>query len=287
MEERRIRVYKDEPHIQVYQDLDNVNSIFKKYRVDYNIYNSKEDLKQIRQRLIDVKNCRNWPSFAIKPKNISRLNAKSFMVELPFIDRARLDDYLFDNDINLLSLAKFISNLEKEIMHEEQFVFPDIANTGNILVSTDKNNITDFTIIDPDGIQFDNYNCEQIAVLLGAGLFGGEKANGLEKCFDTEGIANKQLDIRSMYALLFIIINNEDCLYPIFAEKSMDEYLGLLKTSNIPFGSNLYKKTIKSLSNDEQNELIGDSLFELADSGYELEVYDRDSRGNKYVLTKK
>lgn len=287
MEERRIRVYKDEPHIQVYQDLDNVNSIFKKYRVDYNIYNSKEDLKQIRQRLIDVKNCRNWPSFAIKPKNISRLNAKSFMVELPFIDRARLDDYLFDNDINLLSLAKFISNLEKEIMHEEQFVFPDIANTGNILVSTDKNNITDFTIIDPDGIQFDNYNCEQIAVLLGAGLFGGEKANGLEKCFDTEGIANKQLDIRSMYALLFIIINNEDYLYPIFAEKSMDEYLGLLKTSNIPFGSNLYKKTIKSLSNDEQNELIGDSLFELADSGYELEVYDRDSRGNKYVLTKK
>lgn len=286
MDEKQIKFYKSERHVQVYTDLDYADSIFKKYLIDYDIHRSREELKEIRKKLMAIKHCQHWPEFVIKPKSISRLNAQSFTAEFPFIEGIVLDEYLLKHDMSLLTCAQFISSLEKSIMDEKNFIFPDIANVGNIMILPQQDGKLHFRVIDPDGIQFDGYGYSQGAAAVGL-LWDGSMARGLEKCFDERGNANKQLDIRSMYSLFYIIMNGEDCFYPIFSEKAMDEYLGLLNSLNVPSGSSLYQSSLETLSDDEPNREISSSLFELIDAGYEFEIYNQNSLGNQYRLTRK
>jgi len=50
---------------------------------------------------------------------------------------------------------------------------------------------------------------------------------------------------------------------------------------NIPQGSSLYQKTLTTLSDEEPNIPIEDSLLELAELGYEF-----DKQDNRYCLKK-
>ena len=279
-------ILKSSSSVEVYQNLDDFDVVYKKYCIDYDTYRTREELKTHRQKLMSIKKCSNWPDFVIKPKEVLKLNQRSFVVSFPFIDGTRLDDYLLVHNIDLLTCAKFISNLERDIMSQKDFVFPDIANCGNILILSNDNEMKYF-IIDPDAIQFDGYKCTQAAALLSVYNFDGQLVHGLAKCFDDEYTANKQLDIRSIYSLFYLLLNGKDYFYPILDEKCMEDYIGLLTYYNIPKGSSLYKNSLSTLSDDEPSKLISDSLYELIDAGYDFEIYDKNYAGNQYRLTKK
>lgn len=286
MMEKQIKFYKDAQEVQVYQDMNRPTSIFKKYLVDYEIYKSKEDLKKMREKLIRIKECKNWPDYVIKPKKIYRLYEKSFMAEFPFIEGTQLDQYLLKQDIDFLTLAKFMKQLEEKIMNLQNFVFPDIANTGNIMILPDQQEL-DLCFIDPDGIQFGEYGCSERNVFLGTCFGYDDDIRGIKKCYNKDGFANKQLDIRSLYALFYMIMNGKDYFYPIFFEKSIEEYRDLLNSLNIPSSSDLYKRSLGTLSNSKPNEVIGDALFQLIDDGYDLEINSKNRCGNQYRLSKK
>ena len=177
-------------------------------------------------------------------------------------------------------------------MAAEKFVFPDIANGGNIIVQKKNGQIT-YRAIDSDDVAFDDYYCTGFSrKMSGELLADGKYALGVNKCFDDNTreylYPNKQLDIRSLYALLYLImcnnskrLGNKDSFYPFTRPKDEEEYQEFLDDLNIPQGSSLYQKTLTTLSDEEPNIPIEDSLLELAELGYEF-----DKQDNRYCLKK-
>lgn len=74
---------------------------------------------------------------------------------------------------------------------------------------------------------------------------------------------------------------NKDSFYPFISPKDMEEYTKFLDDLRIPRDSSLYKKTMITLSDEEPNIPIENSLLELADLGYQFEKQD-----NRYCLKK-
>ena len=288
MEKEQRKYFKNESQIQVYQDLENPDSIFKKYMVDYNTYFKTEDLKKVRQKLMAIKQSKNWPEFVIKPRKVYRLNKYSFLVEYPFIEGKTLYNYIKENDIDLLTCAKFIRSLEEKVMRAQDFVFPDIANNANIMIKPNQEGDLQFSVIDPDDIQFGEYTSSYASALV-CPIYGSFKESfGIEKCLDENNDYNKQLDIRGMYGLFYSMLNGEDYFYPIlFERKNLKEYIETLRILNIPIGSSLYERSMGTVSNEKPNELISDALFELIDDGYEFKTYGYDKQGYKHNLVKK
>lgn len=279
------KIFKQDEYVEVYQELNKPEVIYKKYLVDYNRYRDTEDLKEIRDKLMAMKRRKEWPEFLIKPQKVGRLNKYSLKVEYPFIEGYDLKQFTRKNNLDLKTCAKFIRNLEEKIYSEKDFVFPDIANPGNIIVNKKENsNEIDFKVIDVDGVQFDNYPSVNISALISPSFTDGL---GLNKCEEDEKY-NKQLDIRSIYAIFYYIMNGEDYFYPIILErKNLTEYEEILRMLNIPETSSLYEKTMLTLDETLPNKAIVDSLFELIDSGYEFETYCADSFGFHHRLIKK
>ena len=115
-----------------------------------------------------------------------------------------------------------------------------------------------------------------------------ENARGMKKCLTIDSKYNKQLDIRSMYAIFYRIMNSDDFFYPVLAERSkISEYENILDSMNIPIGGTLYNQTFDTLDDNKPNKLISDSLFELVDDGYELETYNENCYGYQHRLIKK
>lgn len=120
-------------------------------------------------------------------------------------------------------------------------------------------------------------------------LADGKYALGVNKCFDDNTreylYPNKQLDIRSIYALLYLIMDSKRNFYPYDSNEKMRKYMYYLDRLNIPQGSDLYKKFLITLSEDEPSQIIGDSLYELIDDGYSFK--ERKKAGCRtYTLQK-
>ena len=192
--------------------------------------------------------------------------AKSFKAYYPFISGFRLDEYLRSNNINLSTCANFISDLEEKIMQAEDFVFPDIATPSNtIIILPRKSNQCKsdqllFWVIDPDDIQFGQYGCQRTPTRLGVVLSGKIPPRGVKKCFNdvifdgySKEVANKQLDLRSMYSIFYDMMNGEQHFYPQKYERTMEEYHELLRSFNVPIGSPLYENSLATLSDDIPN----------------------------------
>ncbi len=262
------KIFKNEPYVTVYQRSDRPSSIFKKYIFDNERYETIDDLILTRERLIAISEHPNWPSFVSKPKKVYKLYNNSFKAEFPYIAGETLDDYIYNNNISFASWVKFISELEKKIMSVDEMVFSDVANANNIIMSKKDDNLN-FTIIDPDDIQFGEYESYSFASLLGMRpWYGKDLSPGVKKCTDGISRVNKQLDLRSMYALFYYLFNTEGDFYPSLIEKENEEYMGNLRYFNIPEGSILYKQTLATLSDDEPNLPISSALYELLDAGY-------------------
>ena len=114
-------------------------------------------------------------------------------------------------------------------------------------------------------------------------FFNGYAA-GLNKCIEA-WIPNKQLDIRSIYALLYLIMDSKRNFYPHDSNEKMQKYMYYLDRLNIPQGSDLYKKFLITLSEDEPSQIIGDSLYELIDDGYSFKERKKDG-SRTYTLHK-
>ena len=288
MTKQKSKVYKEEDYIVIYQKLLKPEFIYKKYRYDNDFFESFEELESMRERMIAIQNDDNWPKFTIKPTHISPLYEPSFyqrefIVEFPFIDGISLKDYLAINNLDFKTCIQFISSLEKRILNEKNKVFLDVANPNNIMLLPDEN---EYVLIDPDDIQFDKYPSNGCARLLGTRPIFSETNDfscGIKKCLIDDKNVNKQMDIRSMYALFYYILHRE-YFYPSIFEKDKNEYIEDLKKYNVPEGSLLYKNTMFTLSEDEENKPISDALYELLDMGYEFERANNDNNIHVYKL---
>lgn len=275
MTKQKSKVYKEENYIAIYQKLLKPEFIYKKYRYDNDFFESFEELEGMRERMIAMQNNDNWPNFVVKPTHISPLYEPSFyqrefIVEFPFIDGISLKDYLAVNNLDFKTCIQFISSLEKRILGEKDKVFLDVANPNNIILLPDEK---EYVLIDPDDIQFDKYPSNGCARLLGTRPIFSEKddfSRGIKKCLIDEKNVNKQMDIRSMYALFYYILRRE-YFYPSIFEKNQSEYIEDLKKYNVPEGSLLYRNTLATLSEDDENKPISEALYELLDMGYEFE----------------
>lgn len=290
MAKQKSKVFKEEDHIVVYQKLLKPESVYKKYKFDCDVFKTYKDLEFFREKMIAIKNDDSWPKFVLKPTYISPLYEREFerefIAEFPFIDGISLKDFLIKNNVDLKNSIEFISSLEKRIMSEKGKVFLDVANISNIMILPDEK---EYVLIDPDDIQFGCYPSDGAAYLLGTKpMFSvsDDYSCGIKKCFIDKEMLNKQIDIRSMYALFYYILS-KDAFYPIFLEKEKDEYIQNLKEYNVPEGSLLYRNTILTLSESDENECISNALYELLDAGYEFKVSNKGSNGYVYKLQKK
>ena len=73
--------------------------------------------------------------------------------------------------------------------------------------------------------------------------------------------------------------------YPYDSNEKMQKYMYCLDRLNIPQGSDLYKKYLITLSEDEPSQIIGDSLYELIDDGYSFKERKKDG-SRTYTLHK-
>ncbi len=289
----KVEVYKKSSGIILYKDLEQPTAIFKEYYVDGERHESTAELRIMRKKLISIKNCLYWPEFIIKPKIVSKINKQSFLAKFPFIDGQTLEQYLLENNMDLVTCANLISSIEKYIMKENRFVFPDIANSGNIMIMPSEDEKLHFHIIDPDDVLFENHELDRYANSLGLFLNNGDWGIGVKKCFNQidSGIANKQLDIRSMYALFYMMLNantknNMGLFYPYNCEESIEMCHYLLSQIQIPDGSLLYKNYIKTLEETEPNQPITSALNELIEENYYFEKYGQNQYGSQYRLAK-
>lgn len=285
------RVLKEEDYIVVYQKLLKLETIYKKHKLDGYFFETSEELKRLREKMLAIKEKDSWPEFVIKPIYISPLYdkgefKKEFIVEFPFIEGLSLKEYINNNKIDFKTCIKFISSLEKRIMAEKDIVFPDLANTSNIIILPGEK---DYMLIDPDDIQFGEYTSNGCAALLGTRPMFSDSDDfscGINKCLIDKQTVNKQLDLRSMYALFYYILH-KNYFYPVIVEKEKQDYIQSLKECNVPEGSLLYKNTFLTLSDDDENKPISEALYELLDAGYEFELLSNDAGGFKYTLQNK
>ncbi len=275
--------FKQGEYVTVYRDLDNPDVILKKFDVlSWKI----EEYKKQREKLIAMRRKRNWPNFVIKPIKVGKINVCSMVIKYPFIKGIELEKYLKDNDIDLLTCAKLLQKIEKNVMSMKDMVFLDLANTNNIMI-LNKDDDIDFFLIDADDIQFGGYTSDLISSLVAPCFEDYDNIMGMKKCLNGEYVT-KQLDIRSIYALFYAIMNAEQFFYPLLYEReSLNEYEKLLHLLRIPEDSTLYRKTMQTLMEDVPNESVGDSLFELIDDGYSFETYGKDNCGYKHRLVRK
>ena len=286
MSKQESKVFKEESHVVVYQKLLKPESIYKKYKFDGDFFETSREFKSIYRKMVAIKERAEWPCFVLKPTYVSPLYEKEFIIEYPFIDGINLGEYLKKNKIDFKTCVEFISGLEKKIMSFKDIVFPDIANPGNIMILP---NEKDYVVIDPDDIQFDDYPFYGCASLLGTKpMFStsNDFSCGIKKCLVDDRMANKQLDIRSMYALFYYVMCRQS-FYPSLFDKEILDYIKDLKEYNVPNGSLLDTRTMLTLDNSSENEPISDALYELLDSGYEFETTYDDNKGYVYKLENK
>lgn len=97
--------------------------------------------------------------------------------------------------------------------------------------------------------------------------------------FNSDGTLNKQLHIRSMYALFYYMMDSWNYFYPVFCERDkLSDYEEILVKSNTPENSSLYEKSMITLDEVKDNQRIGESLLELVEDGYELKPVIRGQR---------
>lgn len=279
------KVYRYNNNICVYKTDDNPEMIYKDYMYVSDSYQTIDELKTQRKKLLSMKKREEWPGFLVRPTIVEKFNKDKFTVGYPFINGIPLLRFLRLNNIDIKTCANFIKNMEKSVINEEKFVFPDIANPGNIIVLSNKNDNISFKVVDPDDVQFDGYISNKVSSLVSP-IFE-PLSSGMNKCV-SGNIYNKQLDLRSMYALLYFIFNGGDFFYPILRErKNLGQYEQVLKSFNIPENSSLYEKSMNTLDEKKINEPIGDSIFELIERGYEFEISDYSEYGYCHCLVKK
>lgn len=277
-------ILKNTDEVFVYLNPAYPGEICKKYNLVRTDRQSRKELSDRRKKSIDIKKDASWPDFVIKPTNIGRMNKECFTVRYPFIEGETITNYIKNNDISLEECAIFLKKLEERLASAENYVFTDIGNPNNIII---QNTSLDFTVIDPDNILFKDYKDAAISNIVAPSFEKEYAVYGLRKCRRYSKYT-KQLELRSMYALLYYMINGYDRFYPyMFERKEIYEYMEILKKLNIPESSELYRKSMQTLYGNKPNESIGNSLFELIKEGYELETYDEDYNGYKHVLIKK
>ena len=279
-------IYKKNKNVIVYRNIDEPNYIYKKYLAKSDYYPSSYDLELKRTKLLDTMNKKDWPKFIIRPIEVDEVHNEHLITKYPYIEGIELSKYLAIKDMSLIECAYLIKNLEDKVMKSSNYVVPDISNINNLMI-TKINNKIDFIVIDPDDVQFDNYVpfCVSSTVVP---CFQEEKTTrGMKKCLNGKQF-NKQLDIRSMYGILYAIFNGEDYFYPFLYERQhYIEYEKLLESLGIPEDSSLYRKTLNTLNNNIENETIGDSIYELIEDGYTFNTYDINEHGYQHKLIKK
>ena len=278
------KIFKNEGDVLVYLNPAYPGEICKKYNLEYTDKQSQKELHDRRIKSIDIKNDPNWPSFVIKPTNIGKMNKECFTVRYPFIEGDTITDYIKNNDVSLEECAILFKNLEEKLISAKDYVFTDIGNPNNIIIQDSNFN---FTVIDPDNILFKNYKDAAISNIVVPIFIDESEVYGLRKC-KRYNKYTKQLELRSLYALFYYIINGYDRFYPfLFERDSLIEYGKVLSDLNIPESSELYRKSMQTLHRNKPNESIGDSIYELLREGYEFETYDKDYNGYKHILVKK
>ena len=277
-------ILKNTDEVFVYLNPAYPGEICKKYNLVRTDRQSRKELSDRRIKSIDIKNDSSWPSFVIKPTNVGKMNKECFTVRYPFIEGETITDYIKNNDMSLEECAILLKKLEERLASAENYIFTDIGNPNNIII---QNSNLDFTVIDPDNILFNDYKDTAISNIVAPSFEEEYAVYGLRKCRRYSKYT-KQLELRSMYALLYYMINGDDRFYPcMFERKGINEYMEVLKKLNVPESSELYRKSMQTLYGNKPNESIGNSLFELIKEGYELETYDEDYNGYKHVLIKK
>lgn len=283
----KIEYYKNTPYLKVYRLSSKPSSIFKEYFADENIYYSKESLIYIRNKFRAMKESPKIEDFITKPINIHELDSKSIKVEFPFIEGELMDNYFAKNIIDLKTCTRFFSLLDDRIMSAEDLVFLDLASGKNIILLPKEDNELDFKIIDPDDIQFGNFYSKGMSRLLGwYRKRYNEKAMGMTKCKINSNFYNKNLDIRSIYALFYYVTNRKQPFYPWGFEQDLVKYMEYLNNLNIPNSSMLFQNSIKTLIDGCESIGIKDSLWELVDAGYELKTNKDKGFGISYTLEK-
>ena len=275
--------FKQGDYVTVYRDLDNPSVVLKKYDVcDWKI----KEYQQQREKLIAMRRKKNWPNFVIRPIKVGKINVCSMVIKYPFIEGIELEKYLQDNDMDLLTCAKLLQKIEKNVMSLKDMVFLDLANTKNIML-LNKDNDMDFFLIDSDDIQLKGYPSDSISGLVAPYWEDLDNVMGMKKCLNGDYMT-KELDIRSIYALFYAIMNGKQLFYPeLFERENLNEYEKILHLLKIPENSTLYRRTMQTLMDDVPNELMGDALFELIDNGYSFETYDKNNWGYKHRLVRK
>lgn len=277
-------VLKDTDEVFVYLNPAYPGEICKKHNLVRTNKEEKKAFNNMRTKSLDIKNNKNWPKFIIKPTNVGKMNKECFTVRYPFIQGMTIAQYIKGKDITLMQCAQLLKKLEDSLISAEDFVFTDIGNPSNTIIRDDDMN---FTVIDPDNVLFDKYKDAAISDMVAPLFQDVSRVYGMNKCKRYSSY-NKQLELRSMYALLYYMMNGDDRFYPPLLERdSISEYEQILQSLNIPENSDLYRKSMITLNNRMPNERIGESLIELIEDGYTFETYDKDNHGYKHILRKK
>jgi len=161
---------------------------------------------------------------------------------------------------DLYTYARLHNNIEQLIKNSKDIVFPDLLTCDNIFV--DKN--LGIELIDFDGFQVGNNKTVGMSTSLG----NENKIMASSKYYDKPtGLFTKELDIKSLIYLYFLDVFNLD-LNKIGLRNPFD---GKIVTIDYLFGYlnlddyDLMHKVWKLFQENEQNEYLGDLVFDIAE----------------------
>lgn len=210
-------------------------------------------------RLDEADKFSSFKNFSVPTRKLTH-NGQATSYVMPNFPGVDFTEYYVDI-YNLLSYAKTHSQIEDNIKtgNELGLVFPDLCTTENIRISKDGK----VSFLDYDGIQIGNMPAVGFSDFL-----GNPKEVLTPKYHDNNtGLFTKEIDVKSAIFLYFVDtfgvdLSNVNRINPFNGQIVTLDFI--FKTINLQ-EPDIQQKVWKLFQEDESNEFLGDSIYNLAE----------------------
>ena len=274
----------------IYRDGDYILKIYNSFYLDISKINNID----IEQKILSAKKIETIPEIEVPVSALYDINTKCFVgIKSNFIKGITYDNFIKENREyeSIIKDYDYFEDIFKRA-EKESIVFPDFANSKNIMVAKDKNNNKTIKLIDYDSIQIGEFSSMTHATALDPTI--NNSALMLKKEIDSKyliftpkyrkgDLFTQELNIYSEYVSFFLDLLNINISQ---IEQPMP-FLNSILTFDMFFqiigldDHDIQNKVWKLFRQNKKNEYLGDDKYTI------LEKYDIKQAGMCNRLVRK